>query len=48
MLVDETIYDFFSRNLNEKEFSSQRWETLFVRVNICGHRDVSLKPAMVM
>ena len=39
---------FFSRNLNEKEFSSQRWETLFVRVNICGHRDVSLKPAMVM
>ena len=42
MLVDETIYDFFcSRNLNEKEFSSQRWETLFVRVNICGSRDVS-------
>ena len=39
---------FFSRNLNEKEFSSQRWETLFVRVNICGHRDASLKPAMVM
>ena len=49
MLVDETIYDFFlSRNLNEKEFSSQRWETLFVRVNICGSRDVSWKPAMVM
>ena len=42
MLVDETIYDFFlSRNLNEKEFSSQRWETLFVRVHICGSRDVS-------
>ena len=38
----------FSRNLNEKEFSSQWWETLFVRVNICGRRDVSLKPAMVM
>lgn len=47
-LVYETIYDFFSWNLNEKEFSSQRWETLFVRVNICGLRDVSLKPAMVM
>ena len=43
-LVDETVYEFFFRGIWMKE----RWETLFVPVNICRRRDVSLKPAVVM